>query len=324
MSFFLKLPNPGFGSFKRIERGVDGSCKPAQRRLRNRRDHSHPASRNGSSHRHRRWFGRQCRPVHRYGRPRPHLPGRHSALRYGAAQPGYAPRGLGWLLGLPLQRRPSSTASPTPTSAARGCPTTATFCSCRSPGTSFLTTVSAPHRRGLRLPLRQGDRGSGSRLVRRPPRGLRHRCAADSDRKSRAPPVRLSRRSARASHHRPRAPRSGHRLFTPGHQRSRGRRPPPFRCLGTGPGCLLRRPILTTILCGDVLPDSNHDEDSATGTEVEAAFSFAGAGGELLVKVGISAVDVDGARRNLDAELPGWDFDATRKAANTAWNDARR
>lgn len=42
----------------------------------------------------------------------------------------------------------------------------------------------------------------------------------------------------------------------------------------------------------------------------------------LLVKVGISAVDIDGARKNLNAELPGWDFDATHTAATQAWNTA--
>jgi putative alpha-1,2-mannosidase len=30
----------------------------------------------------------------------------------------------------------------------------------------------------------------------------------------------------------------------------------------------------------------------------------------LIVKVGISAVSVEGARANLDAEVPHWDFDA--------------
>ncbi|MFH1279754.1 MAG: GH92 family glycosyl hydrolase [Candidatus Eisenbacteria bacterium] len=45
-------------------------------------------------------------------------------------------------------------------------------------------------------------------------------------------------------------------------------------------------------------------------------------GGELLVKVGISAVDVEGARKNLEAELPGWDFQGTREAAERRWNDA--
>src|SRR5690606_39077091 len=51
----------------------------------------------------------------------------------------------------------------------------------------------------------------------------------------------------------------------------------------------------------------------------KAAFSFGSAGGELLVKVAISAVSIDGARRNMDAELPGWDFDGVRRAADAAW-----
>jgi predicted alpha-1,2-mannosidase len=59
-----------------------------------------------------------------------------------------------------------------------------------------------------------------------------------------------------------------------------------------------------------------------SGKRVKGVFSFGDEGGELLVKVGISAVDVDGARRNLDAELPGWDFDAVRRAARERWNDA--
>jgi predicted alpha-1,2-mannosidase len=51
----------------------------------------------------------------------------------------------------------------------------------------------------------------------------------------------------------------------------------------------------------------------------KAAFSFGSAGGELLVKVAISAVSIDGARRNLQAELPAWDFDEVRDAADAAW-----
>jgi predicted alpha-1,2-mannosidase len=40
------------------------------------------------------------------------------------------------------------------------------------------------------------------------------------------------------------------------------------------------------------------------------------------VKVGVSYTDEEGALANLDAELPGWDFDATRAAARAAWNEA--
>src|SRR6476661_1708549 len=40
----------------------------------------------------------------------------------------------------------------------------------------------------------------------------------------------------------------------------------------------------------------------------------------LLVKVGISSVSIEGARKNLAAELPGWDFNKVRADAKAAWN----
>ncbi|MBO4633895.1 MAG: GH92 family glycosyl hydrolase [Bacteroidales bacterium] len=44
-------------------------------------------------------------------------------------------------------------------------------------------------------------------------------------------------------------------------------------------------------------------------------------GGEnVLVKVALSPVSIEGARANMAAELPGWDFDATMAAAREAWN----
>ncbi len=43
-------------------------------------------------------------------------------------------------------------------------------------------------------------------------------------------------------------------------------------------------------------------------------------GEQLLVKVGVSAVDYDGARKNVESEMAGFDFDGTRKAAREAWN----
>lgn len=43
-------------------------------------------------------------------------------------------------------------------------------------------------------------------------------------------------------------------------------------------------------------------------------------GEQLLVKVGVSAVDYDGARKNVEAEMAGFDFDGTRQAAREAWN----
>ncbi|HUR97797.1 MAG TPA: glycoside hydrolase domain-containing protein, partial [Pyrinomonadaceae bacterium] len=43
-------------------------------------------------------------------------------------------------------------------------------------------------------------------------------------------------------------------------------------------------------------------------------------GVEVLVKVAISYVSIEGARRNLAAELPGWDFDKVRGDTKAAWN----
>jgi len=58
-----------------------------------------------------------------------------------------------------------------------------------------------------------------------------------------------------------------------------------------------------------------------SGTDIRAIFSFDGsASSELLVKVGISSVSCSGARLNLEAEIPNWDFDQKRLAAKELWN----
>lgn len=41
---------------------------------------------------------------------------------------------------------------------------------------------------------------------------------------------------------------------------------------------------------------------------------------QVLVKVAISYVSIEGARKNLEAELPHWDFDKVRADAKAAWN----
>ena len=46
------------------------------------------------------------------------------------------------------------------------------------------------------------------------------------------------------------------------------------------------------------------------------------ADGRVLAKVGISSVDEEGARLNVEAEIPNWDFEGVMKQANTAWNEA--
>ena len=43
-------------------------------------------------------------------------------------------------------------------------------------------------------------------------------------------------------------------------------------------------------------------------------------GEKVLMKVGLSPVSIEGARANMAAELPGWDFEAVASAADEAWN----
>ena len=54
--------------------------------------------------------------------------------------------------------------------------------------------------------------------------------------------------------------------------------------------------------------------------DTRAILSFGREGGEVLVQVGISAVDVGGASRNLSAEWATFDFETTRRKARDAWS----
>ena len=51
-----------------------------------------------------------------------------------------------------------------------------------------------------------------------------------------------------------------------------------------------------------------------------AGYGFGALEKPLIVKVGISAVSIEGARANLEAEVPHWDFDRVRTQAEAAWN----
>ncbi len=42
---------------------------------------------------------------------------------------------------------------------------------------------------------------------------------------------------------------------------------------------------------------------------------------QVMVKMAVSAVDMEGAQKNLEAEIPGWDFEGIRKSARQAWNN---
>jgi predicted alpha-1,2-mannosidase len=77
------------------------------------------------------------------------------------------------------------------------------------------------------------------------------------------------------------------------------------------------KPFTAELFAADDLQDG---KSSVTGTNVKARLTFATANAEaVLVKVGISHVDRDGAKSNLRAEAPGWDFDGVVRQAAEAW-----
>ncbi len=77
------------------------------------------------------------------------------------------------------------------------------------------------------------------------------------------------------------------------------------------------KPFSTTV--GNALGISG--ENSFSLGEVHRALTFSMKEDEqILVKVAISYVSIEGARKNLEAELPGWDFDKVRADAKAAWN----
>ena len=61
-------------------------------------------------------------------------------------------------------------------------------------------------------------------------------------------------------------------------------------------------------------------QDELQTNKVKGVVSFDDGVSDVLVKVAISSVSCTNARMNLEAELPGWDFAATRKAAQQQWN----
>lgn len=63
-------------------------------------------------------------------------------------------------------------------------------------------------------------------------------------------------------------------------------------------------------------------EGSALQPTAKVLLNFSTKKGEqVLVKVGVSAVDKDGAQRNVETEIPAWDFDAVRATARQSWNE---
>ncbi len=86
----------------------------------------------------------------------------------------------------------------------------------------------------------------------------------------------------------------------------------PFRYYGT-----FDATYVTPESGGSIFPYKNGEK----GDKIGAFVTFKTEENEqILVKVGISYTSVEGARKNLKAEIPDWDFEKVRNDATTTWN----
>ncbi len=70
---------------------------------------------------------------------------------------------------------------------------------------------------------------------------------------------------------------------------------------------------------GKPLPDGTAE---AKARQIRGHLDYATTEGQQIVlRVGISPTSVEEARKNLAAEIPGWNFDAVREAARNTWNE---
>jgi len=64
------------------------------------------------------------------------------------------------------------------------------------------------------------------------------------------------------------------------------------------------------------------DTNEVHGKDLQAWFDFDTSEGEkIFVKVGLSAVSIEGAKKNLEAEVPHWDFQKTLKETQAEWEN---
>ena len=72
----------------------------------------------------------------------------------------------------------------------------------------------------------------------------------------------------------------------------------------------------------EVLRDILIDQNGKKQPRCKVLLQFATQKDEqVMVKMAVSAVDMEGAQKNLEAEIPGWDFEGIRKSARQAWNN---
>jgi predicted alpha-1,2-mannosidase len=59
-----------------------------------------------------------------------------------------------------------------------------------------------------------------------------------------------------------------------------------------------------------------------SGTHIKAIFSHSHGTQPLIIRVGISGTSIEGARKNLNTEIPHWDFDGVHQQTEKVWNQA--
>ena len=67
--------------------------------------------------------------------------------------------------------------------------------------------------------------------------------------------------------------------------------------------------------------DENHNFPEMAGHKIRAYFNFTTEENEKIeIKFALSSVSTEGAMKNLEAEIPGWNFDKVRSEAREKWN----
>jgi len=80
------------------------------------------------------------------------------------------------------------------------------------------------------------------------------------------------------------------------------------------------QPIRKKYLFSNGKLSDNYEEEQ--GANIQSIFQFdLDDSKELKVKVGISAVDCNGAKRNLESEMDNWDFERQKKHLKKLWNN---
>lgn len=82
------------------------------------------------------------------------------------------------------------------------------------------------------------------------------------------------------------------------------------------------RPFVSVEVQQDGAARSAAVGDRISGKQIRAIFTQSPQAEPLVVRVGISATSVEGAQKNLAAEIPHWDFDAIVRATQQQWRRA--